>query len=344
MSPKNIDFNEYIEKHCARYYGWLPASIAYKKEIKEKPLKYFTLCAKAAIDVFMLEKEGVLKRDQNKKLPNVIICESEEKDAVEIFNLVRPPLEKAIIVGKLEEILTFQDTDKTKGLSLDQDPKDAEIRRLLRIKRLSKRIKEYFPFDIINFDPWESLVSLNFEKNKMYKAFQRIFELQKPVDSFLLFVTSEITEIHSNVQSRFKRDLESNISRYPQIGETLLSLVNATTYDMIEDNKRVALAFAKSVVMSLAKSKGWNCEHKGIYIYEKGRAGGTRMLSSVVKFSKAHTTPDETTYVQDLIQIIKSMPKYYSYYEASRNKEVKDHLEEVKKYREKIRDEYREES
>lgn len=341
MSPTNIDFNTYVEKHCARYYGWLPASKSYKKEIKGKTLKYFTLCAKEAIDVFMLEKEGVLSRDQNGKLPNVIICESEEKDAVEIFKLVRPPLEEAILVGKLEEILTFQDTDKTKGLSLDNDVKDAEVRKLLRIKRLSQRVKKYFPFDIINFDPWESLVSLNFEKNKMYKAFQRIFELQKPVDSFLLFVTTEITKLHPSVESRFRKDFVSNATSYPEISEVLISTVQTTDYDKINENKRRAIGFAKSVVWSVARRKGWNCLHHGIFIYER-KSGGARMLSSVLKLFKQNESSGESFYLEDLKQVIDQMPRYYSYDDSLKCKEVKDHLENVKQYREKVRNEYRE--
>jgi hypothetical protein len=332
MSPRDIDYDFYWGKHCARYYGWLPASKAHKKNIQRAP-KYFTLCGSKAIDLFMLEFEKVLERDKNRKLPNVIVCEDNEEAWTEILDLVR-----------LQDILTFEDDENTKGRSPDDDEPSFEIRKKLIIKGNFEQLKKHFPFDIVNFDPCESLLNTNLEVNGLYQAFNRILELQKSIDSFLFFITTEITPIHPNVQSRFKIDLESNISMYPKIGETLLSLAHATAYDMIENNKRVALGFAKSVVLSAARSKGWNCEHQGIYIYEFKRPGGTRMLSSVVKFSKAHTSPDETTYVQDLIQIIKSMPKYYSYDEASRNKEVKDHLEEVKKYREKIRDEYREES
>jgi len=40
------------------------------------------------------------------------------------------------------------------------------------------------------------------------------------------------------------------------------------TYDEIDENKRMALGFAKSIVMASARSKGWNGEHKGIHIYQ----------------------------------------------------------------------------
>ncbi|MCJ7509205.1 MAG: hypothetical protein MUO85_10860 [candidate division Zixibacteria bacterium] len=339
MSPRDIDYDVYWAKHCARYYGWLPASKAHKKNIQRAP-KYFTLCGSKAIDLFMLEFEKVLERDKNRKLPNVIVCEDNEEAWTEILDLVRPPVKEAIILGRLQDILTFEDDENTKGRSPDDDEPSFEIRKKLIIKGSFEQLQKHFPFDIVNFDPCESLLDTNLEVNGLYQAFNRILELQKSIDSFLFFITTEITPIHPDVQSRFKTDLESNISMYPKIGKTLSSLAHATAYDMIENNKRVALGFAKSVVLSAARSKGWNCEHQGIYIYEFKRPGGTRMLSSVVKFSKAHNTPDEATYIQDLIKIIKHMPKYYSYDEASKNEEVKNHLQKVKEYREKVRKEH----
>ena len=66
------------------------------------------------------------------------------------------------------------------------------------------------------------------------------------------------------------------------------------------------------------------------------------MLSSVVQFSKACNTPSESVYVEDIVGVINHMPEYYSYEESVKNKEVKKHLEQIIKYREKIRGEYKE--
>jgi hypothetical protein len=339
---RDIDYNTYYAKHCARYYGWLPASKAYQVQIKKKSLKYFTLCAREAIDVFMLELEGVLSRDENRKLPDVIICEKKASVAAEILDLVRPPLREAILVGELEKILTFQDTEETRGLSPDEDVRDHRIRRLLRTKGLSERIKEYFPFDIINFDPYGNLLNPDLEDNKLYESLMRIFELQKPIITFLLFITTPISDIHPDCEARLKTNLDSNVTAHPEIHAALLSSVGTIAYDEIDENRRKAFGFAKSVVMPVARSKGWKCEHHGICVYES--PSRRRMLSSVIQFSKGLSAPNESAYVEDIVRVIQRMPEYYSHEDSLENQEVKRHLEKIIEFREKSRSEYKETS
>lgn len=335
----DIDYDKDYPKHCVRYYGWLPASRAFQKQIKKESLKYFTLCAKQAIDVFMFELEKVLVRDQNKKLPDVIICEKIPSCAAEIFKLVRPPLKEAVLVGELEKILTFQETEETKGLSPDEDVRDHRIRKLLRIKGLSERVKECFPFDIINFDPYGNFLNPVQERNKLCQSFKKIFELQKRIDTFLLFVTTPIFDIHPDSESRLKSKFKSNLSSHADIRTALKRSFGTIAYHKIDEKKRIAIGFAKSVVISAAKGKGWNHKHHGIFVYES--PSRNKMLSSVVQFSKAQTTTDESVYVEDIVGIIKRMPKYYSYADSLKNQEVKKHLEKIKEYREKTRKEYR---
>ena len=172
-----VNFDEHYPKHCVRYYGWLPASKKHKKLVNKESLKYFTLCAKQAIDVFMFESENLLSRDSKGKLPNVIICEQESADAADILDLVRPPLRESVIVGKLEEILTFRDTRETSGRPLDVDDRSREIRRLLGNKRKFELLKRFFPFDIINFDPYGNFFNPPLDRNKMYASVSKIFEL-----------------------------------------------------------------------------------------------------------------------------------------------------------------------
>jgi len=341
MSPKDIDFDTYYSKHCARYYGWLPASKKHRNQIERCP-KYFTLCGAKAIDVFMLEYEKLLVRDTNKRLPNVFVCEEDEEAWVRIIDLVRPPVKEAVIFGKLQDILTFEDDEDTRGRSPDEDEASFEIRKKLAIKGTFEQFKKHLPFDIINFDPWESLLNRDLEANKLYQAFKRIFELQKRIDRFLLFLTTEIADIHPSVQSRFEQDFAYNISKYAKIREALLSSVGTVNYSSIEENKRKALSFVKSVMMSVARSKGWICEHQGIYIYEC-EPGGTRMLSSVARLSKAGTTSQEDVYVKNIIRVIKQMPEYYSHTSANNNQKVKKHLKKIIEFRDKIRGEYHEE-
>ncbi len=335
-------FADYCGKHCARYYGWLRASKEYKEQFPSKALKYFTLCAKEAIDIFMLEKEGVLSRDENGNLPNVIICESKREDAIEIFDVVKPPMKGAIIVGKLEELIMHEDDDEIKQLLKEGESAkpSKEQRAKLYIHEKAYQLKSQFPFEIINFDAYGNFLNPNNPGNKLlYLSFKKIFELQKPTKSFLLFVTTPITHIHINFQTSFRKNFESNVSTHTKIKEALLSSIGKIDYKDIDYNKKIALNFAKSIVMPAARKEGWESEHKGIYIYEN--RDSRKMLNSVVQFSRRNITLSESVYIEDVVRVIEKMPEYYSYKDALNNAVVKGHLKEVQKYREKIQDEFR---
>jgi len=335
-----INYDQYYSKHCVRYFGWLRASKKLKKEVGNKSLKYFTLCAKEAIDIFMLECEGVLSRDKNEKLPDVIICEKEPRDAAEILNLVRPPQKEAIFVGELEKILTFRDTTETETLSPDMPVRDRRIRSLLRLKDLSERFKKCFPFDIINFDPYGNLLNPGKTQNKLYQCLDKIFELQKGIDTFLLFLTTPIFNIHMDSKSLFKKDFEVNVSSYEAIRHALHSLMGTTSYDEIEEKKKIAISVAKSVIIPIAKKNGWNHKHHGIFVYDN--FSGNKMLSSVVQFNKGHSSLNNAVYIDDIVRIIHEMPEYYSLTDAARNGQVKSHLKKIVEYREKARTEFSE--
>ena len=70
-------------KHYVRKRGWLRAAKQQKhvigKRLKKVPLRYFTFCAVDAIDVFMLERAGILKR-------------SEKQDVWKVFTFVNKTL------------------------------------------------------------------------------------------------------------------------------------------------------------------------------------------------------------------------------------------------------------
>lgn len=330
-----INYNTHYPKHCVRYYGWLPASKKHRKLVNKESLKYFTLCAKQAIDVFMFESENLLSRDSRGKLPNVIICEQEMAAAAEILALVRPPLSESLIVGKLEEILTFRDTRETSGRSLDVDDRRSEIRKLLRNKRNFELLKRFFPFDIINVDTSRNFFNPPLDTNKMYASLSKIFELQRGINTFLLFVTTPIFDIHPDSDTRLRRDFESNVSTHQSIRGALESSLGTTDYNLIDTKKKVAWGFAKSIVIPAARKEGWGHKHQGIFVYESPNRN--KMLSSVIQFSKGSTTSDDSQYIEDIVQIIKKMPKYYSYEASLQDHKVIAHLNSIIRYREEIR-------
>lgn len=329
------DWDVYYCKHCARFYGWLPAIQDYIKQTNKEIVTYFTLSDVQAIDVFMLEMEGILTRDARNRLPNVVICEGEPSKIAAILEIIRPPVKEAIIPDKLQDLLTFEDDEYTRTISRDERPKSRAIRKRLQTKHNLETLKKYLPFNIINFDPNDNLLKPAPSTNKLYKALENVFELQKTIDSFLLIITTPIYDVAPDSNEMMKRDFVKNVEKYIQIREALLKSVKTVDCDEIDESVRIAYGFAKSIVMPAARSKGWSCEHKGIYVYENEH--GNEYLSSAIKCFNVGNTPDESSYVADVTSVINNMPNYYSYSDSLSDQAVKKHLSKIIEFREESR-------
>ena len=175
MIDSTSDWDANIPKHFVRYKGWLPACMEIKNQVGSTPIKYFTLCAKQAIDIFMLEKEKIIRRDDKNKLPNVIICEKIPSDAAEIYSLVRPPLKEAIIIGDLTKIMNSPELDT----SNIENIKSRKQREENRNRKSYERLKGYFPFDIINLDPYGNFLAPPPDQNPLCGVLDKFLEIQE---------------------------------------------------------------------------------------------------------------------------------------------------------------------
>jgi hypothetical protein len=182
---------------------------------------------------------------------------------------------------------------------------------------------------MINFDPWESLLKPNSE---IFKAFEKIFELQQSINSFLLFVTTPISH-PDNIQDSFIDDFKSNIERFPEIKTSAIEVLNTYQFDaIVDENKKMAISFGKTIIAKIAKQHGWCSHHQGIYVYEND--SGRKLLSAVVELSRANH--DNSWYPKDIVNIIKNMPRYFSYDSSQHDEKVIEHLKQLVKNREKI--------
>jgi hypothetical protein len=329
------DWDTYYCKHCARFYGWLPAIKDYIKQTTKESVTYFTLSDVKAVDVFMLEMEGILIRDERNRLPNVVICEGDPSKIAAILDVVRPPVKEAVIPDMLQDLLTFEDDEYTRTVSAEERPRSLKIRKRLRTKQNFEILKKYLPFDIINFDPNDNLLNPAPSENRLYKAFENIFELQKLTDTFLLLVTTPIYDVAPGTDKRLRQDFATNVVKYTQIRGSLLKSVKTVQYDEIDETVRIAHGFAKSIVLSAARLHGWNCAHKGIYVYENEYHN--KYLSSAVKCSNPGTTPDEPSYIADITSVVINMPKRYSYGDSLKDDAVRQHLGKIVEFRRKSR-------
>ena len=118
----NINFEQDLLKHYVRRYGWLKAAKKQKQAIKNRskniPLRYFTFCAAEAIDVFMLEHEGILERSkETRHLESVYFCEKDPENFARIAALIGSSAQG--VHGEFEKIVLFKDDETTKGKTFD---------------------------------------------------------------------------------------------------------------------------------------------------------------------------------------------------------------------------------
>lgn len=121
----HIDYSSDLPKHFVRTRGWLPACQqqvqAVANRTKRIPLRYFTFCAAEAIDVFMLERAGIIRRSEvSGRLEGVYFCERNAEDFGIIAGLIGSPDQG--FQGEFEKIVLFQEDDETKGSSRNKFP------------------------------------------------------------------------------------------------------------------------------------------------------------------------------------------------------------------------------
>src|ERR1700731_5409158 len=78
------------KKHRKRRDHWLPHLKGLRKKFEGiRDPRYFTLCARSMIDVFMLVNEKILRLDpEGYSIPSVRFCESDEEQFPEIMDLI----------------------------------------------------------------------------------------------------------------------------------------------------------------------------------------------------------------------------------------------------------------
>jgi len=334
-----IDWDVRYSKHWVRYYGWCRASRSFKKRQKKEQVKHLTLSDVNALDIYALELEGVLTRDDDFRIPNVVIVESEDWKIPLIVQAVHPPVPSAVILGKIQELINL-DVEQLKS-RIDQSGPNWRRSRALRL--LADKLPNHelliseFPFDIINFDVQQSFINPPPPGNSFSRAFEKILRLQSGIGAFLIFLTSRVADddLRSGYENLFRRDVNRNITTYSGIRDALNSSLKADEYSEIQDQiKRLVIGFAKSLVALPANESGWNVHHHGMYIYDHPQ--GERMLNVMVELREVGPVVNDSAYVREIVKVIEDMPTYVSYDEAEKDEEARGHLDRVIRRREEI--------
>jgi len=266
-------------KHYVRLHGWCPACKHRARAVRAvrarnaEPLRYFTLCAAAAVDVFMLDRLDILPRDNATNRLRVYWCESNGREYADIEDQVGG----IGFLGKLEDILLFEDDDDTRNYTLDDEP-PLEVRRKLILKDRNSRLREAFPFDILNLDfcgqffPPHSPVS-----SPMLRSIDRIMEWQAQAGTVtcpaftLLLTTCVRRDGNPEAMDELTERLRGNLEESGAFKESYSrSFGDLDPRSLRSDSLPTffALSFPKAIASS-ALERDWCAVHEDTFLYER---------------------------------------------------------------------------
>jgi hypothetical protein len=288
-----IDFERDPLKHYVRRYGWLGAAKEQKHAIRKRskriPLRYFTFCAAAAIDVFMLEREGILERSaQTGRLESVYFCEQDINQFGIIADLIGSP--ENGFRNPFERIVLFKEDEETEGKTLEGEleedqPYDPEVREKLRCKDEHYRLRNAFPFDIINLDvcggpmfpPGQRVIA------PLLRSIVQILEWQtesrfpindRECNQFTLFLTSHVHPNRTNQEAvkQLENRVIENINTNVGFGSAFFN-----RYGHNQTNRLVHENFAEFFCLALPKfmidralyDYGWQVTCGPTYLYNR---------------------------------------------------------------------------
>lgn len=284
----HINFEKDLLKHYVRTRGWLAAAKNQKNAIRKRskriPLRYFTFCAVDAIDVFMFEREGILKRSEETGiLDAVYFCERDLENFGLIANLIGS--REQGFPGPFEKIVLFKDDDETEGKTFDDDNfHTADLREKLRYKDAHCRLRKAFPFDIINLDVFG--VMFPSEQEIITPLLESIIQILKwqtesrfPISKrecnrFTLFLTSHIDPVLTDqtaIQQLENRVID-NISTSEEFHSAFLKQYGHNEVGKLRRENFAeffCVALPKFIIQRALYNHGWQVTCSPTYLYNR---------------------------------------------------------------------------
>ena len=327
-----IDFETDAFKHYVRRCGWLTAAKEQKHAISSRltriPLRYFTFCAAEAIDVFMLEREGILNRsEETGRLEGVYFCEKDLDKFGLIANLIGSPEQG--FRGPFDKIVLFEDDGETEGKTLEDDrPYTPEVREKLVYKDAHYRLRQAFPFDIINLDvcgvmfPFkkgiitplmESIVQI-----LKWQAESRFFINNSECNRFTLFLTSHIDSRLTN-QAAIEQLEDQVVENINENVDFQSAFVNRYGHNqvrkLVSENFAEFFCFAlpKFMIYRALEDYGWQVTCGPTYLYnrddkwvENKQYQIMHTVSVCERISSFRKDPDDRQYIQAVTQLVEA--------------------------------------
>jgi hypothetical protein len=296
------------KKHFKRVHCWLPRLKEVVKNLGGRGLRYFTLCARPMIDVFMLLDDDLLLMNmENRAIGGVQFCEVDEEKYVEIVDmLVR---EDSGFYGKLEDVALFEDDDYTKDFKSLQEieeereregealPRDRSER--LRLKATALMFEASFPYDFVNLDFCDYYFQRPPEVFRIDDTVGRFLDWQRrksigaepvSVNDFILAVTCRYDESFPQQAETFLGELvQDNCKKWSQYDEAVRKSKGMSVDEWIgAHSEDLFFAAWPKHIAHKASGFGWNSEIVD-YVYYQRPADGKGpyvMTCLVMRFTR----------------------------------------------------------
>jgi hypothetical protein len=303
------------KKHFKRLNHWLPHLRQTAANLNgHRGIRYFTLCARPMIDVFMLVADNILKIDEvGHTIRGVKFCECVPDHYIEIREMMAR--EDAGFFGKLEDVALFTDDAFTEtfktldeiSMALEEDearPED-EIERLQK-KRIFHFFQTSFPYDYINLDFCQYYYPQPPDVFRINETVGRFLEWQRnessdaqpvAVSDFILAVTCRHDSLFPKEAEDFLLGLVTeNYDASTEYREQLRSSRSVEAVDdwLKKDREDFFLAAWPKDVARLAKERGWKTEILDYVYYQRPADESVPyiIVCLVLRFSLEVTTPD----------------------------------------------------
>lgn len=298
-----------LRKHEKRLQVWVPHVRALKARLNGRGLRYFTLCARPMIDVYLMVRENLVTQDpKTRRIDGVSFCESEPAVMAEMKELLG--VEEAAFGARLEDLVLFKDdattlphaTQEAIAEYIDQEGEKltGNFIEALELKRNHLEFHRLFPFDFLNLDFCDRYYPKPPDVLRIHQTVERLLDWQNEaggtegakfrVDRFVVAITCRLDDaLPPEAVERLKAIVAKNRDDHPEYAEALGRL-NGTTLDQwpVQDRLDFFMSAWPKEIARLARDKAWDLKILDHVHYDRIGDNGNAydMVCLVVEFTK----------------------------------------------------------
>jgi hypothetical protein len=308
-----------LRKHYKRIHVWLPRAQQLQIALaKRRPFRYFTLCARPMIDVYMLVRAGILPRDdETRRVQGVSFCECDPEIFPEMKELIG--VEEAGFLAKLEDLVLFSDIPATQTLESDDaltrvleeggEGLNEVVRAKVEEKKQHIQFQRFFPFDFLNLDFCDRYYGDPPDVMRIHGTIEKLLDWQRQpgkttsgddffVNRFVVAITCRFDlGTPTDALTRLKRIVEANRMDYESYRKALQdrAVENLDSWATESPLDFFMSAWPKEIAR-LARQKAWNIIIHDHAFYDRQADSGENyhMVCLVVEFEQ---TPICNTYL-----------------------------------------------